>query len=132
MNQRDLDPEVAADLARRDASEREPARKGCTYDWRPPVIVEHWPCAMGCGRKVGVSQEEIDAFETWNGRLVAQGFAPLPKGMPCSSCKQAAEQQRIDERARALLPRQTEITTTTNNELARYLPTPRKGKRPLR
>lgn len=126
MTERDLDPEVADDLARRSASERDPARKGCKYDWRQPVVIAYWPCALGCGRQVGVSQEEIDAHAAGNARAETYGFPPLPEALPCPSCKAADARKRDEARAAAQLPRQTEIPTTDNPDpIAAYKPTPR-------
>lgn len=132
----DLDPEVADDLERRSSSERDPARKGCSYSWTAPVPIKTWPCAMGCGRTVDVSQEEIDAHAAGNARAKTYGFPPLPEALPCPTCKAADARKRDEARAAALLPRQTEITTTDNPDpLAAYKPTPRRlprGGRKLR
>jgi hypothetical protein len=143
VTERDLNPEVADDIARRSASERDPTRKGCKYDWRQPVVITYWPCALGCGRQVGVSQEEIDAHAHGNARAETYGFPSLPQALPCSDCKAKREQRLADERATALQPRQTEIaaagaaspTSPSYDPIAAYKPTPRpkpRGGRKLR
>lgn len=115
----DDDPEVAADIARRDASERDPARtrgRGA-YAWKAPVVAEQWPCALGCGAIVAVTREEIDAHAWGNEQAVSKGFPPIPRELPCAACKAT---------------RAPEVKPPAMRALEAYLPTPRSKRKPQR
>jgi hypothetical protein len=124
----ELDPEVADDLARRSASERDTGRRRQLVRELPEPVVEHWPCRTGCGAMVGQTAYGIAAWNEANEKLVAWRQKPLTKleVMWCPACKARDEKRLADERAAALPPRQTEIPTTDNPDpIAAYKPTPR-------
>lgn len=81
------DPEVLADLRKRDASERDRGRTR-PLGWVPAPIVEHWGC-KGCGALVGVTKEAVETREVFNARLRSRGEAELAKDriVFCPSCK---------------------------------------------
>lgn len=112
-----LDPEVAADLALRDRTERDTTRTrgDGTYDWRPPAILESWPC-RGCGELVGMPAEAIDAARTCNRKLVAAGDKPLSK-RELAVCEPCRARERIAERERD--QRRAEIVAALTRELRR-------------
>jgi hypothetical protein len=133
---REHDPEVSADIARREASERDVSRRRQLARELPDPIVEHWPCRTGCGAMVGQTAAGIEAWREANEKLTGWRMKPLTKAevMWCPACKAKDEQRMTEERAAALLPRQTEIQDT--DPLAAYKPTPRaqlpRGPRKLR
>lgn len=110
------DPEVAADLARQAASLRDPTRtKGDgVYDWRPPAILESWPCRGGCGEMVGMTAEAIDAAKVCNRRLAALGEKLLSKRElavcePCRAEERKAERDRDRARAQSIAALSNEL-----------------------
>lgn len=103
-----LDPEVLADLRRREASERDPSRaRRDPTDWTPPVIVEHWPCRGGCGQMVGVTREAIDALATGNALLAKRREPPISKAKVvwCPDCKRRDDELAAMEREAAAAKR---------------------------
>jgi hypothetical protein len=73
-----LDPEVLADLRRREESERDPSRSRTDpTSWTPPAIVEHWPCRGGCNTMVGVTREAVDARNAGNAMLARRREKPI-------------------------------------------------------
>lgn len=90
-----LDPEVIADLRRREATEGDRDRtRSAALAFGDPLPVEHWPCRGGCGRMVGVPQAAIDVFAMMQQR--AGGTLSKAKVMWCQECK-----RRDDELAQA-------------------------------
>lgn len=98
------DPEVLADLRRREASDGDRGRsRNDPGAWRPPAVVEQWPCG-GCGQLVGMTRDAIDTWAMFNRQLQARRDRPLPKRGQCPACKrrddelaQAQRRQRPDE-----------------------------------
>lgn len=122
-----LDPEVLADLRRRDASEHDRSRSAlvCCDDcrhhvrahdpatgrcdecgceeyvrgggptWSTPAIAERWPCT-GCNALVEMTPEALDVWGQMNRQLAGRGQRPLPRRIPCASCK-----AKDDERGQA-------------------------------
>jgi hypothetical protein len=111
-----LDPEVLADLRRREASERDPSRSRETSQaFGVATVVEHWPCRGGCNMMVGVTQAAVDAFATLNAQLVRRREQPMAKGKVvwCPACKlrddEIAAMQRQREVAARRPQQQTEL-----------------------
>jgi len=86
-----LDPEVLADLRRREASERDPSRSRSEAAWSPPAIVERWPCT-GCNALVGMTRDAIELHAMFNRQLERRGERPLAKRIPCPDCKRRDEE----------------------------------------
>jgi hypothetical protein len=137
----ELDSEVADDLTRRSASERDPGRSRGPVTWaqlgKPAPIVEQWPCRGGCGTMIGVDAADVENLAIANRKLVARGERPIDKAevMRCPACRAKELAQIAKKNAAALLPRQTEIPTDNTDPLAAYKPTPRRlprGGRKLR
>lgn len=82
------DPEVLADLHRRDRSESARDRTG-EFTFGDPTIVEHWPCRTGCGAMVGVTDATIFALGVHNQLLQTMREPPIAKAkvMWCPECK---------------------------------------------
>lgn len=129
------DPEVSADLARREASERDARRRRQLLRERPDPVVESWPCRTGCGAMIGQTPTGIAAWEENNALLISAGMRPMTKleVMWCPSCRAAEERRLAAERASAR-PHQTEPTDDDPNSIDRFKPTPRlnRGRRPLK
>ena len=98
-----LDPEVLADLrARERAGDDRTRSRRARNPWADAArveFVEHWPCAKGCGAKVGITAETAEAFAIMNAHAVTTGQRPIAKvnAIPCETCKRAddaAEQAR--------------------------------------
>lgn len=81
----DRDPEVLADLRARQASEGDRSRTR-PDGWVPPAIVERWPCT-GCNALVDMPRGAIELHAMFNRQLARRGERPLPKRIPCPSCK---------------------------------------------
>jgi hypothetical protein len=118
---RELDPEVLADLAYRARSEGDSTRsRSARYDWAPPPIVEHWPCAgQGCKATVGVTREAIDAHERLSAIAQRDTGRPIPRTQVCPACwprwqaaTSARARQRSEDEAAAL----RELRTLTGPE----------------
>lgn len=86
------------DLATLRAHERAP---GATRTRRPrnPFAapagvehVEHWPCAGGCGRSIGVSSKDCERFAIANAELATTGRRPIAKAqaLRCPECSAGA------------------------------------------
>ena len=78
------DPEILADLRRRNDSERDQSRTR-PLGWTAPAIVEHWPCAS-CNAMVGMTRDAIDLRAMYNRVLARRRDRPLEKRALCSSC----------------------------------------------
>lgn len=97
------DPEVQADAELRDDSEHDKTRSGVP-SWKPPAIVEHWPCRT-CGDAVPVTQDGIEAAHVWDQILTARGEPPIDRQrtMFCVACvikhKANATERRAHEKA---------------------------------
>lgn len=83
------DPEVLADLRRRNESERDTTRTPL-LDPRD-AHVERWPC-RGCNTMVGVTAVEIALHAMFNRQLAARREAPLTKRALCPDCKRRDEE----------------------------------------
>lgn len=88
MTDRITDPEVLADMRRRNDSERDSERTR-PAGWTKPVIAAHWPCA-GCGEMVGMTREALDLHATMSRGLRSRGEAPLEKRAQCGACRNGA------------------------------------------
>lgn len=98
------DPEVLADLRKRDASERDRGRTR-PLNWSPPVFVEHWPC-KGCSAMVGMTRDALDIHTMFNRQLAARRDQPLPKRGLCDECKRRDEDlERMQAEAKAAAAR---------------------------
>jgi hypothetical protein len=98
----EVDPEVAADIAKRDASERDRTRKrDANYGWTKPIEVAQWPCRGRCGAIVGVTQEAVDALATGNRRVEQLGQIPIEPAhcVFCADCR-ARGQALVPDRNR--------------------------------
>jgi len=133
VTDRELDPEVADDLARRSASERDPERARGPVTWsqraKPDPVVEHWPCRGGCGVMIGVDAGDVANLEAANRQLRARGEKPIDKAevMRCPACRSKELAEIARKNSAAMLPRRTEIPTTDNHDpIAAYKPTPRR------
>ena len=113
-----LDPEVEADRRKRESAPPEVAiddtayseprlrRLEALYGWRPPEIIEHWPC-RGCSTAVGMTAQAIDAAKIFNRTLAARGEKPLTKRelAVCDGCRAnelEAERARAGARHQAI------------------------------
>jgi len=95
-----IDPEVEADRRRResapipvaidDTAHDDPRlrRLEALYGWRPPEVVESWPC-RGCSTPVGMTGPAIDAAKACNRILAARGEKLLSKRelAVCEPCR---------------------------------------------
>lgn len=111
-----LDPEVLADLRRREASERDPSRtRSDPSAWTEPAIVEHWPCRKGCGAMVGVTREAVDTLATANRMLASRREQPIAKAkvMWCPECKARDDELARMETAARRPMKQTEMPGTS-------------------
>ncbi len=79
MSDEEFDPEVAADLALREASVHDAARtRTANYAWSPPKTVAMWRCKRpGCQGTLEITQEAVEALETANRQLRRTGEKPL-------------------------------------------------------
>lgn len=77
MNEQD--PEVLDDLRLRAASQYDSTRQRGegVYAWRKPDDVGAWKCRGGCGTLVGVTEDVMAQFATFNGYLRKKLEAPL-------------------------------------------------------
>lgn len=75
------DPEVLADLALRKASEHDSSRtRTAKYDWSEPEFVGQWKCRRPeCTMFVGITEDALNAFCTFNDELRRRGEATLEK-----------------------------------------------------
>lgn len=96
MSYEDLDPEVAADLAFRDASERDPKRAREMPAWAPPRVVSRVPCRGRCGVVVDWPEEAELAAQTWDRVLADRGEAAIDRTMTvfCSACRARGAEMR--------------------------------------
>lgn len=87
----DLDDEVLADLALRDATELDTTRtRPAIYSWDKPKFVTLWRCRVpGCGEFVPTTQDAIDELAVFNRELVRRGEQPIDEHqvMYCDSCR---------------------------------------------
>lgn len=84
------DPEVLADLRRRNESERDTTRTR-PGAWTRPAIVEHWPC-KGCGVMVGMTRDAIELHAMFNRQLERRRESPLSERALCPDCKRRDEE----------------------------------------
>lgn len=81
-SERQVDPEIAADLKLREATERDTTRTRAPVTvmggtW-PPVYVVSWPCRVkSCRVPVPVTDAAVDALATMNRKLVRDGSYPI-------------------------------------------------------
>lgn len=121
MTDRITDPEVLADLRRRNESERDDSRAGSARNpFASGPDVEHWPCRGGCGRMIGVDASTVENLAIANRKLEARRERPIGKHqvMWCPECK------RADDEARAAARRpheQTEMPVVGASAAAREL-----------
>lgn len=69
-----IDPEVAADLALRDASEHDTERTramaGRLYNWTKPVTTDTWPCKRpGCKNRFPIDDDDKERLKIFNEKL---------------------------------------------------------------
>lgn len=122
------DPEVIADLRRRDASDRDRSRsRNDPTAWVAPAIVERWPCT-GCSALVDMTRDAIELHAMFNRQLERRGERALAKRIPCPDCKRRDEElvkaQQESERARRRPQEQTELPVATPARPS-WMPTPR-------
>src|SRR5689334_13171709 len=90
MSDRELDPEVLADLRLRAATERERGhlRDAPMPTWQPPKIVDRVPCRGRCGNLVDWTDAAEERVAVFNRRLLATREAPIDKTRVvfCSAC----------------------------------------------
>jgi hypothetical protein len=92
VSDEEFDPEVAADLAFREASERDTTRtrgKG-VYDWTKVKFVAMWRCKRpGCVGTLEITQEAVDALETSNRELDRRGERRIATSevVYCETCR---------------------------------------------
>lgn len=124
------DPEVAADLALRAASERDTTRtRGHgVYGYVQPPTVEHWPCRGGCGVMVAITQEALHAAAVHDRELARRREAPIPRAkcVFCDKCRAlgvdiAAERNRKHVDALAELVRELKASPGPGVERERQL-----------
>lgn len=99
----EFDPEVAADLAFRDASERDTTRtRTANYDWKPDRVVGAWKCRVPkCTNHVAVTQEAYDQLAICNRRLAQVGEEPQIETsdvMYCDRCTVEFKRTAADRR----------------------------------
>lgn len=90
----DLDPEVVADMQKRDASERDRTRARSAVGfggnaWTSPKFVGKWRCANPeCAALVDITEEAFEALCTFNGKLRSDNQQPLDtnKIARCPEC----------------------------------------------
>lgn len=136
------DPEVLADLARRNASERERPgdRKAVGANgkaWAPPVFVDHWPCRGGCSTMIGVTRDDVEIFQAMNRKLVATRQEPVPKSkvMWCPDCKRRDDELAQMERETKRRPAEQQsmqlgdTNTSKAHEPSSGMRAPRRSKR---
>lgn len=84
----DEDPEVVADRRLQAATIRQRGGKHEGASYRPPVIVAEWPC-RACKKPYGVTEDAVEAYETWNRELARRGDVPLDSKaiVFCDSCR---------------------------------------------
>jgi hypothetical protein len=69
-------------------------RKGGPMGWRPPVIVERWPCTS-CNALVDMPLDAIEQHAAFNRLLAKRGDRPLAKRIPCGDCKRREDEERV-------------------------------------
>jgi len=120
-----LDPEILADLRRREASEGDRSRSRETARAFDPSPVEHWPCRCGCGAMVPVPQAALDTLAIMNAALARRREAPLSKAKIalCDECRRRDEDlaamQREAQRPRQQAEMQFDGPTKAAQELER-------------
>jgi len=116
-----LDPEVLADLRRREASEGDRTRSRETALAFDPTPVEHWPCRSGCGAMVPVPQAALDTLAIMNGALARRREPPLSKAKIalCDECRQRDEDLAAMQREARRPMRQAEMQLGDPNRRSR-------------
>lgn len=92
------DPEVVADLRLRAATQHDSTRQRGegVYAWRKPDDVGAWKCRGGCGTLVGVTEDVMAQYATFNGYLRKKLEAPLNHDaiVLCDRCRARMEKER--------------------------------------
>jgi hypothetical protein len=116
---KEMDPEVAADIALRNATMRDRSRSREMPTYVPARITGKVPCRGRCGAVVDWTEDAEDQFKIFNGILKAKMEAPLDKTMIvfCAECKregQAAAAEMNRKKADAMAKLIAELKTKTD------------------
>lgn len=106
------DPEVAADIALRNRTERQRSKIATLPIWHRPEYVANWPCRV-CATPVPVTADAVDTLERFNGMLSRRNetFIRTTEIMYCDGCraefKRSAAARRLGqvERMRPVIQR---------------------------
>lgn len=122
-DQRDIDPEVLRDLQLRSRTSQDRGDGDPTLTrWSPPPAIETWSCRGGCGARIEITREGIDARDAMNAELRRRGEQPVQDDEIawCPRCKARHDRERaqVTARSRTEVSRLTaELRTLVDNDL---------------